>query len=503
VVSDISLNGDLEKLPSLPQGWVLTKLDELTLKITDGEHFSPKCQASGTPFLSAKDVRDDKENFENAILVDEEDAIKYRKRCDPEKGDILMVSRGATVGRSCIIQSNQIFCLLGSVILIKINKNISNSYLLYSLKSHKVYKNLINISGSTAQQAIYLRDIKNLQIPLPPLPEQHRIVTKIEELFTQLDAGVASLKKVQAQLKRYRQAVLKSAFEGRLTQEWREQHKGEIEPADVLLHRIIQDHKNVEKGKRRELLIVDNNDWYSLPSDWIWTNIGTISNMIHYGYTASASQINTGVKLLRITDIQNNSVNWNTVPYCEIDNEVMKKYLLKEGDIVFARTGATVGKSFLITKIVTNVVFASYLIRILLNEKIRKKYVYYFFQSLQYWIQIHKSKLGIGQPNVNSNLLSKIIIPVSSVEEQSVIVSVIERHFSIADEIEKNIETSLKKAETLRQSILKRAFEGKLVPQDPTDEPASVLLERIKAEKAKTITKMNRGKRSFNSRSTP
>jgi type I restriction enzyme S subunit len=181
----------------------------------------------------------------------------------------------------------------------------------------------------------------------------------------------------------------------------------------------------------------------------------------------------------------------------------MKKYLLKEGDIVFARTGATVGKSFLITKIVTNVVFASYLIRILLNEKIRKKYVYYFFQSLQYWIQIHKSKLGIGQPNVNSNLLSKIIIPVSSVEEQSVIVSVIERHFSIADEIEKNIETSLKKAETLRQSILKRAFEGKLVPQDPTDEPASVLLERIKAEKAKTITKMNRGKRSFNSRSTP
>ena len=97
----------------------------------------------------------------------------------------------------------------------------------------------------------------------------------------------------------------------------------------------------------------------TLPQGWNWTDVGTISNIIHYGYTASATDVDTGVKLLRITDIQNNSVEWNDVPYCEITEPVVIKYLLKEGDIVFARTGATVGKSYLIGKNLPKSVFAS------------------------------------------------------------------------------------------------------------------------------------------------
>ncbi|NMC60944.1 MAG: restriction endonuclease subunit S [Candidatus Methanofastidiosa archaeon] len=333
-------------------------------------------------------------------------------------------------------------------------------------------------------------------IPLPPLPEQHRIVNKIEELFTKMDAGVDALKKVKIQLKRYRQAVLKNAFEGKLTQQWREAHKGELEPASVLLEKIKDQRKKESKGKFKELPPIDTSELPELPEGWVWTRLGEISIKIHYGYTARAIENNVGPKLLRITDIQNNSVNWNLVPYCKIENFEREKYLLNEGDLVFARTGATVGKSFLIKGDVPEAVFASYLIRTIINNSISKKYVFQFFQSNFYWDQIQKVKVGIGQPNVNAQILSQLLIPLPPLPEQNQIVADIESCLSVADQLEKIVEQNLKQAEKLHQSILKQAFEGKLVPQDPTDEPAEKLLERIKVEKEiMGLAKQKSGKR--------
>jgi len=192
--------------------------------------------------------------------------------------------------------------------------------------------------------------------------------------------------------------------------------------------------------------------------------------------------------LLRITDIQKGKVIWNNVPFCEIENEIKNKYLLKSGDLVFARTGATVGKSYLIRDDVPEAVFASYLIRVILNEKVDNHFIYSFFQSPQYWVQIVKGQLGIGQPNVNATTLSNLVIPLPPFKEQEMIKIEVDRLLSIADKMDALIELELRHAQSLRQSILKRAFEGKLVLQDPSDEPASVLLEKIKAEKA-NITK--------------
>jgi len=200
----------------------------------------------------------------------------------------------------------------------------------------------------------------------------------------------------------------------------------------------------------------------NLPFSWTWVKLGDVSRKIHYGFTASAIQEDVGPKLLRITDIQNGCVNWEKVPFCHIEEDDINKYLLQENDIVFARTGATVGKSFLIRGKIPRSVFASYLIRLQLSDKTLPKFIYLFFQTNDYWSQIKSSSAGIGQPNVNAQKLSNLILPLPPLPEQKKIVEKIEELFSGLD----SGVTSLKKAKEqlriYRQSVLAYAFSGRL-----------------------------------------
>jgi type I restriction enzyme S subunit len=215
-----------------------------------------------------------------------------------------------------------------------------------------------------------------------------------------------------------------------------------------------------------------------LPKGWKWKKVKEIALSIQYGYTESSSKDEVGSKFLRITDIQENKVNWNTVPYCPIKREEFEKYKLEDGDLVFARTGATVGKSFLIKGRIPESVFASYLIRLRFPKEINDKYIWYFFQSPNFWNQIINKSVGTGQPNVNGTKLGQIdiIIP-EEVLTQHHIVSEIKSRLSVCDKMEESIATSLQQADLLRQSILRKAFEGKLLTQNPNDEPAILLLE--------------------------
>ena len=221
---------------------------------------------------------------------------------------------------------------------------------------------------------------------------------------------------------------------------------------------------------------------FEVPESWEWKRISDIANSIQYGYTGSA--ISTGkYRMLRITDIQDNSVDWETVPFVEIDDKKAENYLLSDNDIVFARTGATVGKSFLIKNLNDKSVFASYLIRIQLKEKLNAQYVKYFFESGYYWEQIEDKSVGTGQPNVNGTLLSELQIPIPSLAEQQRIVSKIEETFVFIDQIEENKISLSQFIKQTKSKVLDLAIHGKLVPQDPNDEPASVFLEKIKTKK--------------------
>lgn len=231
-------------------------------------------------------------------------------------------------------------------------------------------------------------------------------------------------------------------------------------------------------------------DSSSLPTGWTWATVDQLAVAIQYGYTSSARERRDGPRFLRITDIQEGKVDWEAVPSCDIPQGKFEKYRLALGDLLFARTGATTGKSYLI-KDCPEAAFASYLIRLRLTSSVMPEYVFAFFQSSAYWKQIEEGKRGIGQPNVNARILGRILIPLPPVSEQRRIVEEIEKQFTRLDSGVAALTAVQSRLKTYRASLLKAACGGDLVPgeaeiaraQTRDYEPGNVLLERVLRER--------------------
>ncbi|MBK9641801.1 MAG: restriction endonuclease subunit S [Saprospiraceae bacterium] len=277
--------------------------------------------------------------------------------------------------------------------------------------------------------------------------EQHRIVARIEELFSSLGKGIEALKTAQQQLKVYRQAVLKYAFEGRLT------------------------NPNLQEGE--------------LPEGWVNANLGLIKEFSMYGPRFSSDEYsNDGVAILRTSDIsENGKVDWANAPKLILSENEYEKYKLIQGDLLITRTGSIGTVSVFNDN--KRAIAGAFLIYYRLKPPINMWYIYYFLKSFKAQKHFKKFSSGVGRPNLNVPNIELLHIPIPDIQSQNQIVQEIESRLSVCDKIEENITQSLQQAEALRQSILKKAFEGKLVPQDPSDEPTSVLLERIKAKKEK------------------
>lgn len=224
----------------------IVKLSEIAVKITDGEHITPPMTDSGVPLLSAKDVQTNYLGFDQCRYLSREVADKALSRCDPTRGDILIVSRGATVGRTHRVQIDNEFCLMGSVLLIRPDLELIHSeYLEISFTSLDGQKQLTGTSGSSAQQAIYIRDVKNFSLTLPTLEEQTEIVRRVEQLFIfayQLEAKVAAAK---SRIDHLTQSILAKAFRGELVPQ-----NPNDEPASILLERIKAQRAAAPKVKR-------------------------------------------------------------------------------------------------------------------------------------------------------------------------------------------------------------------------------------------------------------
>lgn len=198
-----------------------------------------------------------------------------------------------------------------------------------------------------------------------------------------------------------------------------------------------------------------------LPEIWAWTTVDDLSASIQYGYTESANDKPIGPKFLRITDIQGGKVNWDTVPYCECSDDNLKKYLLESGDIVFARTGATTGKSFLITN-PPKAVFASYLIRLRLQKAVDTKYFSYFLNSPNYWSQITRVSKGSAQPGVNATILAELQVPLAPPNEQKRIAEKLDALLARVDSCQSHLERVPQILKRFRQSVLAAATSGRL-----------------------------------------
>ena len=246
-----------------------------------------------------------------------------------------------------------------------------------------------------------------------------------------------------------------------------------------------------KKGKEEQTLdeklkmaiIPKEEEPYKVPDNWVWTRLGNITEKNQYGYTAKSS--NQGeVKYLRITDIQDNKVVWNDVPYCEIKEDEFEKFKLKKDDIVIARTGATTGKSFLIKEINHKSVFASYLIRVR-GIKVLSEYLWDYMNANIYWQQITEFSSGIAQPGVNAQKLENLLIPLPPIDEQKRIVNKLDYFFDKIQKVKEIIEEIKEKNEARKESILSKAFTGELTAKWRADNihSAKELLNKINDEK--------------------
>ena len=217
---------------------------------------------------------------------------------------------------------------------------------------------------------------------------------------------------------------------------------------------------------------------FEVPEGWCWTTIEDISNSILYGVN-EPSKASGNYKLLRITDIQKGKVDWETVPFTDYDDKKADQYLLSDGDILFARTGATVGKSYLASNAPSNAIYASYLIRVRYSNLMCPQYVKFFFESGYYWEQISSSSVGVGQPNVNGASLGKLIIPIPPVAEQIRVAKEANKLLCIIDDLDYKAESLENDIVAAKSKILDLAVRGRLVSQNPSDEPAIELLKRI------------------------
>ena len=294
----------------------------------------------------------------------------------------------------------------------------------------------------------------NTPIPVPDKLKQAQIVSKIEESFSQIDSGVETLKKTKAQLAVYRQAVLKEAFEGKLTSEWRKTHSSDLE-------KLLSDI-NKASGNTKKYHLEYNIPLAELPKEWKWVFIGDISKGTEYG-TAQKSLKQGKVPVIRMGNMQNGIIDWNDLVYSNDDEEI-NKYLLNKGDVLFNRTNSPelVGKTS-IYRGEREAIFVGYLIRINQFDCINPEYLTYYMNSFTAKNYGNKVKTdGVNQSNINGTKLCSYPFPLCSTEEQSQVVYELETRLSVCDSIESTVDKALQQAEALKQSILKQAFEGNL-----------------------------------------
>ncbi|MDZ7831772.1 MAG: restriction endonuclease subunit S [Desulfobacterales bacterium] len=505
---------------NLPECWLETTIGNICIKVQYG--YTTKATESGDlKLLRTTDIKSGRISWDNVpyCLKNPEEPEKYLLK----DGDVV-ISRAGSIGFSCLIEK-PMKAVFASY-LIRFNPLIAPRYFKFFLESPFYWNSISEEKLGIAVQNVNASKLKSIYFPLPSIPEQNEIVSKIEELVSELDSGIESLKKAREQLKTYRQAVLKHAFEGRLTENWRERQQeagNPPEPAEKLIERIRKEReahykkqleaweKECEQAKAEgrkkpakpkkpkdlpPLTEEELAELPELPEGWEWIKIAEISESMKNGiYKPKKFYAETGSPCLRMYNIENGKIVWIDVKRMVLSEDEIKEYELKPGDLLVNRVNSRelVGKTALIKQNLEKSVYESKNIRLRLIRVIESGYVNFWFLIFANKYFNHNAQQTVGMASINQEQIGKMPFPICSTTEQNIVLSEIESRLSVCDQLEQSIEDSLQKAETLRQSILKKAFSGELTRQWRKENPELVsgensaerLLERIREEKKK------------------
>lgn len=509
----------VDTLSNLPSGWINARLEELVSNpktdLVDGPFGSNLKSSeyvdSGVPVLKIQNIKANRFVRKKLSYVTPEKASEL-SRHSFVAGDLMITKLGEPLGLCCKIPSDLAHGIFVADLmrLRPCDSVVDPTFLLHCINSDVVQNQFKEITKGTTRQRVNLTIVRSIEIQLPPMAEQSRIVAKIEELFSELDKGIESLKTAQTQLKVYRQALLKHAFEGKLTAQWRADNPDKLETAEALLERIQR-----ERAKRyqREVAKWTNAgkpgskpkapkplepltgeelaELPELPEGWAYSRLGVLIDEPSYGTSKKCDYETEGIGVLRIPNVVSGKIDASDLKFAEFDDDEIASYRLADGDLLIIRSNGSVsivGRCALVSSKDVNYLYAGYLIRLRPNQRIVKPaYLLSAFATHEVRKQIEKkAKSTSGVNNINTGEIQAIIVAVCGTEEQQQIQTALDAKLSEIDQLEQTLTTSLQQAEVLRQSILKKAFSGQLIPQDPTDEPASELLARIKAERSAT-----------------
>jgi len=500
----------------VPVGWEVTTLGDVagwgsggTPSRRNPEFFNGSIPWIKTGELGDKFIRGTEEHIS-------EDAIKKSSAKIFAAGSVGIAMYGATIGKLSIFgidaSTNQA-CAVAKPLC----DLLSNEFLYYYLLSER--RALIDSGKGGAQPNISQGILKDWPLSLPPLNEQHRIVAKIETLFSELDKGIESLKTAREQLKVYHQALLKHAFEGKLTAQWREQNRDKLETPEQLLARIKQERqaryqqqlkdwqaavnvweKNGKEGKKpgkpsqhKELPPITEDEIALLPvlpSSWGYARLAEISK-IGSGMSVSKDRKLSDpvdVAYLRVANVQRGELVLEEIKRMPIEKQALPELALEKWDILFNEGGDRdkLGRGWIWEGQVEPCITQNHVFRSspYFASEFHSKFISHWGNTFgkDYFEKGGKQTTNLA--SINKTVLSMFPVPLPSIEEQEMVIRALDDSMSLIGSLEAEVESSIAKCETLRQSILKKAFSGQLVPQDANDEPASALLARIHSERA-------------------
>lgn len=509
----------MSKQDDIPTSWVWTTLGDV-VEINPGLDISPLPDETLVSFIPMPAVEAETGRIDT---TDTRQLSEVRRGYTPfQEGDVLFakITPSMENGKSAVTQALPYGIGFGSTEFHVLRPVAGvEAKFVHNYVVRKAFRQTArgHMKGSAGQLRVPADYLKSARFPLPPVNEQRRIVAAIEEQFSRLNAGVTALEQVQASLKRYRTALLKVAVEGKLTKAWRTKNPN-IESASRLLERILKERRRrweeeqraayERKGnkppknwqlKYKEPALLDTEALPKLPKGWCWAGMEALSQLITSGSRGWAQYYSDhGAAFIRMGNLDHETVTLDLSHVQRVDPPAGAegtRTRVQQEDILVSIT-AELGMVGLASRDLGEAYINQHVALVRPVDESTGKFLAWYLASQDGKRQLQSLRRGATKTGLGLDDIRAVKVPLPSVAEQERIVEEIERRLLILQQVETEVEANLRRAAQLRQSILKQAFEGKLVPQDPYDEPAATLLMRVREERTRREQQALLAKRS-------